>query len=252
MATRKKLVSRTKKKAAGTRPLGLTPLSSTQESECCAKAALILKYAHDSSDALLKAYDLTRRQRSRAGGMTTDEEQDLLRAMLVMAAAGLDATAKQLIRDALPVLIRRDERARNTFEKFIARRLEEEPRGAEKLVGSKFLARVLSRANPQGQMIEEYIAHLTRGSLQSTEALFQVAAALGVSASDVGITSDVLSPIFKTRNQIVHDLDIDLDAPRRNRNVRRQQAMIRDANLLIQVATKLLEAVDVAAGEGEP
>jgi hypothetical protein len=38
-------------------------------------------------------------------GMSTDEEQDLLRAMLVTAAPGLDAMTKQLIRDALPKVV---------------------------------------------------------------------------------------------------------------------------------------------------
>ena len=70
-------------------------------SEACQGAALILKHTHDSASALLKAFNLAREGRGRPRGMTTDEEQDLLRAMVVMAAAGLDAMAKQLIRDGL-------------------------------------------------------------------------------------------------------------------------------------------------------
>jgi len=55
--------------------------------------------------------------------MTTDEEQDLLRAMLVMAAAGLDSMTKQLIRDALPQVVHRTGAAREGLEKFLARQL---------------------------------------------------------------------------------------------------------------------------------
>ena len=231
------------------RPLALTPLEEKQRADCCVNAALILQHAHESADALLKAYDLARQKRGRVGGMTTDEEQDLLRAMLVMAAAGLDAMTKQIVRDALPLVLERDKRALNTFEKFLARKLDAASSDSDGLAGSKFLARVLSRPVPQLQIIEEYIGHLTESSLQSTDALFQVAAALGLSPQENGIEPDILRPIFHTRNAIIHELDINLDAPRRNRNVRRQQSMIRDTNRLIAVGQKILSSVDATARE---
>jgi hypothetical protein len=74
----------------------------------CKSAGRILETAHDSAGALLKAFDLARTQRGRSAGMSTDQEQDLLRVMLVMAAAGLDGMVKQLIRDTLPSLLERD------------------------------------------------------------------------------------------------------------------------------------------------
>ncbi len=81
----------------------------------CSKAYLILKHTHESSQALLRAYRLLRLVRgiNTSGknelkiirGMSTDEEHDLLRSMLVTAASGLDAMTKQLIRDTLMRLI---------------------------------------------------------------------------------------------------------------------------------------------------
>ena len=67
----------------------------------CSKAAVILARTHESADALLKAFELAQQERGTPRGMSTDDEQDLLRAMLVMTAAGLDSMLKQLIRDAL-------------------------------------------------------------------------------------------------------------------------------------------------------
>ncbi len=58
-------------------------------------------------------------------GMTTDEEQDLLRAMLVSAASGLDAMTKQLIREALPIIIQIGKEALAELEKFVTRRLRD-------------------------------------------------------------------------------------------------------------------------------
>ncbi len=56
------------------------------------KPKLILEHTHDSSQAILKAFDTVRKIRPGwVSGGTTDEEQDLLRAMLVMATSGLDS-----------------------------------------------------------------------------------------------------------------------------------------------------------------
>ena len=78
----------------------------------CGKAAIILKVSHESADALLKAFELAQTGRGAPRGMTTDEEQDLLRAMLVMAAAGLDSMLKRLIRDCMPSLVKANPQVR--------------------------------------------------------------------------------------------------------------------------------------------
>lgn len=66
------------------------------------KPYLILKYSHESADSFLEAFEVVRKERGASRGATTDEEQDLLRMMIVIAAAGLDSLLKQLIRDCLP------------------------------------------------------------------------------------------------------------------------------------------------------
>jgi hypothetical protein len=58
------------------------------------------------------------------GGKESDEaQQDLLRAALLFAAAGVDSMVKQLIADALPAVIERSEGARAKLEDYVDRRL---------------------------------------------------------------------------------------------------------------------------------
>lgn len=197
-------------------------------------AYLILGYTHESATALLDALRLVRKQRPAKRGALTDEEQDLLRAMLVMAASGLDAMTKQIIRDILPTLCLRDEAVAMKFVEFAARQIRGDAEGIITGETSKLLAKVLTGDSPKQALIEEYIGHLTGGSLQSVEELYKVTAALTISPGV--IDRGTLQPIFKTRNAIVHELDIDFSAPRRNRNSRPMGESIAATNRLLQLA----------------
>src|SRR2546427_11203469 len=131
------------------RQKALRAVDATCLSGVCGNAALILEKAHESSTALLKAFNLARDERGRPRGMSTDEEQDLLRAMVVLAAAGADGMVKQLIREALPSLLDRDPRAQEALEKFIARQIRPDTPDIDRGIGAKFLARALCRPSPQ-------------------------------------------------------------------------------------------------------
>ena len=176
--------------------------------------------------------------------MTTDEEQDLLRAMLVMTAAGLDAMVKELIRCALPSLVERYEAVRDGLEKFVARQIRGDSDTPEVVGGVKFLARLLTAPNQQVQVVEEYIRELTGASLQSPHELVKATTALGVNPNDINLNPRDLKPIFDIRNQIIHELDVNLDGERRRRNIRGQTDMRRYSNGLLSVAQNLIEAVD--------
>jgi hypothetical protein len=215
--------------------------------EQCTKAALILERTHNSASAILEALELVRAGRGRPRGVLTDNEQDLLRAMLVMAAAGLDSMLKQLIRDALPSLVRADDSVREELEKFIARSIRGEAEIPES-GSAKFLARVLASESPQAKVIEAYIQELTGGSLQSVAELSRVTAALG--ARGVAIDQRLLKPIFDVRNRIIHELDINLDGDRRRRHDRGIDDMKRSANVLLEIAENILRAVDERLAPG--
>jgi len=75
----------------------------------------ILERACDSAQAFLDAFATVRKSR-KAKGTATDHEQDLMRAALVFAAAGLDSMVKQLVRDTLQTVISKDDGSlRTTF-----------------------------------------------------------------------------------------------------------------------------------------
>jgi hypothetical protein len=214
----------------------------------CEKAALILEHTHDSATALLKAFDLVRsRKGSGEGkgpvGMTTDEEQDILRAMLVMGAAGLDSMAKQLIRDCLPLLVFVDPLAHEGLERFLAQRVEGDLESSTAGRAPRFLARLLASPNLQAGATEQYVAHLTSASLQSAEELRRIAAAFGLTTEQLTTDFASLKSIFDVRNKIIHELDVNLDAPRRSRNIRRKPQLVTETNRLLQAGEELLRAV---------
>ncbi len=177
--------------------------------------------------------------------MTTDEEQDILRAMLVMAAAGLDAVAKQLIRDSLPALVEADSSVREGLERFVSQQIRGDGDAPEVPAGRRFLARVLAAPSQQVQVIEEYIQELTGGSLQSVEELARTASALGIDPNrELATDFPALREVFRIRNSIVHELDMDLAGDRRKRILRRTNDMIKHANALLHLAESLRDAVD--------
>ena len=175
------------------------PQITDPQSPACGKAAVILERTHYSADALLKAFEIAQNQRGKPRGMTTDDEQDLLRAMLVMAAAGLDSMLKQLIRDAMPALVKASPAVREGLEKFVTRSIRGDAEVGEPLSGAKFLARVLAAESQQTQVIEEYIRDLTGASLQSASELAKASQALGVTSVKVDVAGFKL--IFDVRNK---------------------------------------------------
>lgn len=216
----------------------------TSPVEVTSKARTILKYAHESADGFLKSFAAVRRDRGATKGTTTDEEQDLLRAILVFAAAGLDSTLKQLIRDTLPTLVRTDPNVKEGLETFVERQLRGDAASSEAASGRAFLAKILTAEAQLDELIEQYILSLTGSSLQSPSELAKAAQALGVTLGDVGIDQRRLRPMFNVRNKIIHELDINLDAPIRNRESRSRDNMVSDANALLEVGEKILVAVE--------
>jgi plasmid stability protein len=206
------------------------------------KAATIYEYTHISASSLLSAYDLARAKRGAPRGASTDAEQDILRAMLVMGAGGIDSLVKQLMRDCLPKLVV-DQGARTELEKFVQRQLKAEVTALDP-AGSRFLSTVLASPNHHHAVVEQYIRDLTGDSLQSSEQVFKAATALGADGVKLGFDKKKLTSIFDIRNAIVHELDIDLDGSRRKRNQRKVEDMIGHTDALLKVGETLIESVD--------
>lgn len=208
-----------------------------------AKAALIYQYTHASASSLLVAFDDAKAKRGGKRGVLTDQEQDILRAALVMTCAGIDAALKQSIRDCLEKLLESDRSVRDGFEKFIRRRIGGEGDVLELASGSKFLATVLAEASPRRRLIEEYIRELTGESLQSAEEIMRTTAALGLETKTLALDIPRLKEIFSIRNKIIHELDIDLDAPKRKRKVRSQTDLVDNSDLVLKTTKALVETL---------
>ena len=216
----------------------------TVSSPLLAKAALIFQYTHTSASSLLIAFDDAKAKRGGKRGVLTDKEQDILRAALVMTCAGIDAALKQSIRDCLEKLLESDKPVRDGFEKFIRRRIGGEGDVLELASGSKFLATVLAEASPRKRLIEEYIRELTGESLQSAEEIMRTTAALGLETKSLALDIPRLKEIFSIRNKIIHELDIDLDAPKRKRKVRSQSDLVDNSDLVLKTTKAVVEALD--------
>ncbi|MGH8273020.1 MAG: HEPN domain-containing protein [Gammaproteobacteria bacterium] len=208
------------------------------------KAALIYKYAHTSATSLLAAFDDAKTKRGNVRGVLTDQEQDILRAALVMACAGLDGSLKQGIRDCLEHLLTTESAVRDGFEKFIRKRIGGENDILETGGGAKFLARILSDSSPRKRLIEDYIRELTGESLQSTEEVMRTTAALGINYKELNLDIERLKEVFKLRNKIIHELDINLEAPKRKRKVRSQTDLLDSADFTLSVTRTILRALN--------
>lgn len=217
----------------------LTTQSFMARKEATRTASLILEHSVDSANSLWAAYDLARVNRGKPRGITTDQEQDLLRAMVIAAASGLDACLKRLIRDCLPTLIQSTE-VNEAFERFVQRHLQ----SGELTFSTKVLAKVLASPDPQLHLIERYVYDLTGDSLQSSDQLMRACAALGADRKACVGNEVEVKAIFAARNQMIHELDMNLEHPIRKRRVRKQEIMKGYAERLLAISRAIVKDVD--------
>ena len=202
----------------------------------CRNAYTLLCKMHDTSSSFLEIFDA---KTSSAEEVPTDEDRDLLRAMLTFACAGLDFLVKQLIRDALPDVINCNEGAKQKFRADIERRIR---RGED--IDAKFFADVLTQTSPRDRLIEILVADLTSQSLQSKNQLLSAGAFFDIESKSITGDPDRLDRIFTARNQIVHEMDIDFSLNKRNRRMRTKEEMVDDANEVFRISKSFLEEVD--------
>jgi hypothetical protein len=159
--------------------------------------------------------------------------------MLVFACSGLDAMIKQLIRDALPIVIEKHEGAEAQFRSFIERRI-----GQDQKLNYELVAISLTSRAPREQTLDRFKALLTQDSLQSKDQIFQIASFFDIPSKDVATRADDLRDVFRMRNKIIHELDIERGGPNRSRVSRTRADMIKAVNVVFQTATAILGEVD--------
>lgn len=204
---------------------------------------MILCSAHDAASSFLDIFEATRETR-KAKGTPTDEEQNLLRAMLVFAGAGLDSMIKQLVRDALSLTIDRSRGAEENLKTFISKRL-----ARQNTLDPSFLSSVLASRDPRDVLVSELIDDLISQSLQSKEQVLRVASYFDIPSAALAPDLSLLERIFRARNEIVHEMDVDFAQTNRNRRPRRKAEMIRHTTEILRLANAFLIEVDRGLGQ---
>ncbi|MFS0712362.1 hypothetical protein ABC195_00655 [Microbacterium sp. 2P01SA-2] len=190
--------------------LHLTPLAVSSSKRQTQESARRLKGAHDSIDGLFETLHSVRDAKVKAGvslARLSHAEVDLLRAALVFAGAGLDAVLKQLVRDALPKLLDGYPAAQGALKGYSGRLTTEQPAKAKA---------ILMSPDPTKALRQQYVADLTKGSLQGHGELIEIRKALGL--PDTGALSETslsgFSDFFIARNQVAHELDLKMPTGR--------------------------------------
>lgn len=214
---------------------GLEPAVWCAETET---AQRFLASTYDSVEAVFLTLQTIRNVRRTRGenvtGRLPGPEEDLLRAAIVFAAAGMDATLKRLVADSLPTLLRGRADVQTKFEDFVRSRLTLETAPAT-------LARYLIAPVPRDLIISDYVSSLTGESLQSVEQLHKVAGALGLNDRDLRQEIGQLKPLFVARNEISHELDL-LHTQRQGDRSRRTRR-IRDTDNLVHLGINLTQKI---------
>jgi hypothetical protein len=181
-------------------------------------------------------------------GSATHDKQDLLRAMLLFACSGLDAVVKQLIQDTLEIVLRHDEGAQREFKKFAERRLkktstiDDRDRGTpgQNSPDVSFLAELLVSFDPRSLLISTLTNTLVSDSLQSRDQLLKVATHFALTRDEVMVNDKITKEAFDARNQIAHEMDVDLQNGEGRRD-RDYATMVRWSENIAEVSRSFIE-----------
>ncbi len=195
-------------------------------------------------------------------GRIAEQDQDLLRAILLFSASGLDAVVKRLVKDTYHLILQKDEKeylesggqigggVYTQFESFVESKIKKkelfDKENQRDLinVNSKFLAQILSTSNTHEYLVRSMKEDLTSSSLQSFEQLAKVAGALEIASRELIRNKQELEEAFRVRNCIVHEMDIDLSQATRQRRNRNQATMIKYSNTIIKTAKLFIQSIE--------
>jgi hypothetical protein len=212
----------------------------------CANGFRVLLSAHQTCASFINLFDASVKKKKSGNGLT-EQRQDLLRAMLVFASSGLDATIKELINDALPIVVDAN-KAKNGaavfFASYVKKHLLRDERSAAELI-----AQALTSASPREDIMLWFQKQLSSESMQSKDQVFMTAAYFDIPTSDLCNDVKGLADVFRVRNVIIHQADVDFNLALRKRTPRERNAIVSATNLLLETAEKFLHEVDRRCGD---
>lgn len=188
-------------------------------------------------------------------GAPSHSRQDLLRAMLVFASAGIDIFLKQIIKNSLPAVIETDNGAQTMFIQFIERRLKK-TRESDKIVSIqentqvdiKFIAGAIGSNDTRNYLLKEYEKDLVNSSLQSRDEIFRVAAAFAITSEKIlgKIKADSLKDVFLARNDVIHEMDIDFNKTvASDTKKRKQDETVKQCKIIFEIMNNFLKEVSL-------
>lgn len=211
----------------------------------------------ETCDSLLTVYEHDRGSNTK--GVATHVQQDVLRAMLVLAGATLDACLGLGVKAALPVLYRFHPGCSKSVKRLIGDRLDASRKGTD--TSSQFPS--IAHGDIVNALFAESLETLLRtlanqlGSkgLQDEQSVKRVLELCGIDHKPFW-NSDVAGAL-EARNKIIHELDARPEAPtapgQRTRTPRKRRDMEKSARVLLQLTDSLLTHIDgVLRAAGAP
>ncbi len=164
-----------------------------------------LASAYDSVASLLEeTYPALRAQRTGSRGRLTHAEQDVFRAAVVFAGAGVDTVFKEAMRGCIAIQIEQSQGAREKYLDFVTRAIQDGPG-----VGPRQMANLLIQSDPGSALKSAYIDQLTGSSLQSVTQVTNAMSARGLQEErNLYKEAKSLNDLFRARNEITHELDM--------------------------------------------
>jgi hypothetical protein len=222
-------------------------LSSCRELSTLTKACSALENTVTSVESLHRLYNQI--DDSSSDSAETPEKQDLLRAMLLFSASGLDATIKRLIKDALYEVAEANQGSFEQLRSYIGKKIiKSDSQGKYQeavLIDTDILTSLLLTDDPKKKVIDVLGDDLLQTSFQSADQVLRAAAYFAIETEK--ITDDVskMRNIFKVRNKITHESDFvdseddgDIDRVSRDEN-----EMIEMTNDLLKITYNLISGV---------
>lgn len=204
-----------------------------------------LASAYDSVASLFEeTYPALRAQRTGSRGRLTHAEQDIFRAAVVFAGAGVDTVFKEAMRSCIAIQVERSEGAREKYLEFVIRFIQAGP-----AVDTRQLATILTTADPARMLKDAYVDKLTGSSLQSLTQVTGAMSALGLQdEKELFKQAKCLNALFRVRNEIAHELDMTPESAggrgarhRRERTITAYKTMCHDGLNFAQRVLNTLE-----------
>jgi len=202
----------------------------------------MLADAHESTSEYLKAFvslgDVALKEPDdEKDGSAFRRGQELLRSMVVVACAGLEAALKEVLRGTLDPLASSDMMVATRFEAWVARTMKDPE-------NSDFMAHVFASLEPPRHvLIRGYVSEKVSDSLQSTRGLEETIAALGLGKGTLDRESLAsVHQAFECRNQIIHEYDFMEIGGRVARRARTVEEMVGHVNTLFDAGDRILTA----------